>query len=69
MSSDVIIEMEDCKTRITNPKVSDAGGDGNSSRELLKVREFTYDHSFWSVDARDDHYVTQTQVLAFLRFR
>ena len=26
-------------------------------------KEFEYDHSYWSVDTRNDHFVSQEQVL------
>ena len=27
------------------------------------VKDFSYDHSYWSVDTKDKHYATQSQVL------
>lgn len=66
LSSQVIIQMDSNKTRITNPKVPDHGIEGDSGREFLKVREFTFDHSFWSVDERDEHFVSQEKVFASL---
>ncbi|BFZ12122.1 hypothetical protein BsWGS_15161 [Bradybaena similaris] len=66
LSSQCIIQMEDNKTRISNPKIPDHRGEGDSAREQLKVREFTFDHSFWSLDESDSHFVSQEQVFAAL---
>ncbi|KAH9509084.1 Kinesin-like protein kif16b [Bulinus truncatus] len=66
LSSQVIIQMEGNKTKIVNLKVPDHGGEGDVGRDSLKVREFTFDHSFWSVDENDAHYVTQEMVFSSL---
>ncbi|KAK7505448.1 hypothetical protein BaRGS_00003193, partial [Batillaria attramentaria] len=61
-----IIEMDGNKTRITNPKVPEFGGEGDHGRDQLKLREFTFDHSFWSAVPTDPHFVTQEQVFEAL---
>ncbi|XP_012936774.1 kinesin-like protein KIF16B [Aplysia californica] len=66
LDSQVIIQMEGDKTKIINPKSSEHGGEGDSARDHFKVREFTFDHSFWSVNEKDGHYATQTQVFSSL---
>ncbi|GFN97153.1 kinesin-like protein kif16b [Plakobranchus ocellatus] len=66
LSSQVIIEMEGSKTRITNPKMSDHGSEGDHAREQLKTREFTFDHSFWSARETDAHFISQEKVFASL---
>ncbi|XP_059148242.1 kinesin-like protein KIF16B [Physella acuta] len=62
LSSQIIIQMDGNKTRIINPKAPSHASEGDGSQ--LKVREFTFDHSFWSVDANDLHYVNQEQVFS-----
>ncbi|KAK2180705.1 hypothetical protein NP493_430g01016 [Ridgeia piscesae] len=59
MQSQTIIHMRDKLTSITNVKVSD-GIMGDSMRE--RVKEFTFDHSYWSACREDSHYVAQKQV-------
>uniref|UniRef100_A0A2C9JEX7 Kinesin motor domain-containing protein n=1 Tax=Biomphalaria glabrata TaxID=6526 RepID=A0A2C9JEX7_BIOGL len=66
LSSQVIIQMEGEKTRIVNPKVSEHAAEGDVGRDALKVREFTFDHSFWSVNENDSHYVSQEVVFTSL---
>ncbi|XP_070179569.1 kinesin-like protein KIF16B isoform X2 [Littorina saxatilis] len=65
-ASSVIIEMEGNTTKITNPKVPEMGEVGDHGRDHLKVREFTFDHSFWSARATDQHFITQEQVFESL---
>ncbi|KAL8611043.1 hypothetical protein ACOMHN_042659 [Nucella lapillus] len=65
-ASTTIIAMEGNKTKITNPKVSETGEIGDHGRDNLKLREFTFDHSFWSVSPADSHFVTQEQVFKAL---
>lgn len=43
-------------------QIPDHGGEGDSAREHLKVREFTFDHSFWSLDENDGHFASQEKV-------
>ncbi|XP_025105880.1 kinesin-like protein KIF16B [Pomacea canaliculata] len=62
----IIIEMEGSKTKITNPKVPEAGGEGDHGRDQLKLREFTFDYSFWSVCSTDSHFIKQEQVFEAL---
>jgi len=50
LQAGTIITMENKKTSIKNPSVE---GD---------IKDFTYDHSYWSVDSRDRHFATQEQV-------
>lgn len=64
MESKCIIKMEDKKTIIMNQKVNEnpsfLGDGGNSVRE--KNKTFTYDYSYWSFDAKDNHFASQEQV-------
>ncbi|XP_078086505.1 kinesin-like protein KIF16B isoform X2 [Mustelus asterias] len=54
-----IIHMDGNKTTITNLKIPE-GGSGDSGRERLKT--FTYDYSYWSVDCRSSKFVSQERV-------
>ncbi|XP_076464359.1 kinesin-like protein KIF16B isoform X2 [Babylonia areolata] len=65
-ASTTIIEMDGNKTKITNPKVPETGEMGDHGRDHLKLREFTFDHSFWSVSPDDPHFVAQEQVFKAL---
>ncbi|XP_076441871.1 kinesin-like protein KIF16B isoform X2 [Babylonia areolata] len=64
--SATIIEMCGRKTRLFNPRVSGIREKGDSGRQETKVREFTFDHSFWSAGPADPHFVTQKQVFEAL---
>ncbi|RUS86561.1 hypothetical protein EGW08_005700 [Elysia chlorotica] len=66
LSSQVIIEMDGNKTKITNPKVNEHGSEGDHAREQLKTREFTFDHSFWSARQADKHFASQEKVFSSL---
>ncbi|CAG5127064.1 unnamed protein product, partial [Candidula unifasciata] len=46
--------------------VPDHRGEGDSAREQLKIREFTFDHSFWSLDEDDSNFASQEKVFAAL---
>ncbi|KAK8758441.1 hypothetical protein V5799_003929 [Amblyomma americanum] len=71
MKSSEIIQMEGNKTSIENLKfqsliscpnivVSPQAGAEELGRE--RIKEFTFDYSYWSVNSRDPHFVTQEQV-------
>lgn len=60
MHSGEIIKMQGNKTTITNLKVLQSGASEELGRE--RVKEFTFDYSYWSVDSRDPHFVGQEQV-------
>ncbi|XP_060590236.1 kinesin-like protein KIF16B [Ruditapes philippinarum] len=55
MESKFIIQMDGKKTTITNTKMAEEKLDGVSetTREAMRVKDFTFDFSFWTVD-RDD---------------
>ncbi|XP_071453576.1 kinesin-like protein Klp98A isoform X2 [Hetaerina americana] len=59
MDAKLIISMDGRKTRIENSKVGQVkdGGGGRS-----RYKDFTFDHSYWSFDARDSHYASQEKV-------
>ncbi|XP_067031980.1 kinesin-like protein KIF16B [Acropora muricata] len=60
-----IIQMEDQKTTIFNTKLyGDAVMEGDKARDSKK--EFFFDHSYWSVDPKDQHFITQEQVFSDL---
>ncbi|XP_023931698.1 kinesin-like protein KIF16B [Lingula anatina] len=63
LESEFIIKMEGKKTIISNPKIPELNdrGEGDHSRERAKA--FSYDYSYWSVDKKDKHYVSQEQVM------
>ncbi|KAL8589773.1 hypothetical protein ACOMHN_020776 [Nucella lapillus] len=60
-----IIEMDGNKTKIINPKL-EMGGRADRVRDDQRQREFTFDHSFWSFDPLDSHFVTQNQIFESL---
>lgn len=71
MKSSEIIHMDGNKTSIENMKfqsliscpniiVSPQGGSEELGRE--RIKEFTFDYSYWSVNSRDPHFATQEQV-------
>lgn len=60
MKSNEIIRMDGNKTCIENLKVSPQGGAEELGRE--RIKEFTFDYSYWSVHPSDPHFVTQEQV-------
>ncbi|KAL1430845.1 hypothetical protein MTO96_014705 [Rhipicephalus appendiculatus] len=60
MKSSEIIRMDGNKTCIENLKVSPQGGTEELGRE--RIKEFTFDYSYWSVHPSDAHFVTQEQV-------
>ncbi|CAB3985193.1 kinesin KIF16B isoform X2, partial [Paramuricea clavata] len=51
-AASIIIEMEGKKTKISNFKAS----------SVEKVKEFTFDHSYWSADRRSRNYSNQERV-------
>lgn len=57
MQSEPIIHMVDKKTIINNLK---------ATTDVERAKEFTFDHSYWSVDENDAHFVDQDQVFADL---
>ncbi|KAK2161708.1 hypothetical protein LSH36_111g05016 [Paralvinella palmiformis] len=69
MRCSTIIQMEHQKTFITNvrlPSVGTSLGCDTLGRE--RVKQFTYDYSYWSTDPSDKHYVSQEQVFTDLGY-
>ncbi|XP_046558058.1 LOW QUALITY PROTEIN: kinesin-like protein KIF16B [Haliotis rubra] len=62
LGSKVIIKMDSTKTSITNLKMPGSVGAGDTGREQMRVKDFTFDHSFWSANPEDKHYVSQENV-------
>ncbi|KPU80524.1 uncharacterized protein Dana_GF18707, isoform B [Drosophila ananassae] len=61
MDAQLIVEMEAKKTRLLKPRlqsIRDAGRDNH--------HDFTFDYSYWSFDAEDQHFATQEQVYSDL---
>ncbi|KFB46714.1 AGAP003925-PA-like protein [Anopheles sinensis] len=65
LGAKLIVQMDGKKTRLLKPKV----GTGNGVRGDLASRaasdpsnDFTFDHSYWSVDERDPHFTHQETV-------
>uniref|UniRef100_A0A131XYU4 Putative kinesin-like protein n=1 Tax=Ixodes ricinus TaxID=34613 RepID=A0A131XYU4_IXORI len=61
MESGEIIQMDGNKTTILNLKVT-AQQAGSEELGRERVKEFTFDYSYWSVSQKDPHFVTQEQV-------
>ncbi|XP_014781484.1 kinesin-like protein KIF16B isoform X1 [Octopus bimaculoides] len=60
LDSKFIISMEDNKTTIINNKIPETVSEGDCGRESMRVKEFTFDFSFWSASkatnfASQDH--------------
>ncbi|KAK2180712.1 hypothetical protein NP493_430g03035 [Ridgeia piscesae] len=51
--------MDDNMTAITNTKIA---ASANECFGKERVKQFTYDFSYWSADFKDDHYVSQEKV-------
>ncbi|XP_033734279.1 kinesin-like protein KIF16B isoform X1 [Pecten maximus] len=66
LESKFIIEMDKKKTTIVNRKVPETGGEGDHARENMRLKEFTFDHSFWSVLRSDCNYASQEEVFKCL---
>uniref|UniRef100_A0A0P4WG05 Kinesin motor domain-containing protein n=1 Tax=Scylla olivacea TaxID=85551 RepID=A0A0P4WG05_SCYOL len=58
LSSHCIVEVEDKKTKLINSKIS--LGDGAEARE--RVKEFTFDYSYWSHTESDHHFAPQVKI-------
>lgn len=56
---EVIIDINETTITVTNSKIPEHTV-GDQHREKCKV--FTFDHSYWSVNPSDPHYVSQEQV-------
>ncbi|XP_073249049.1 uncharacterized protein [Porites lutea] len=59
MGAQGIIEMEGKKTRIVNIKASTVTGEGE---RRSRVKDFTFDHSYWSLEKKNPHYASQERV-------
>ncbi|KAJ7384731.1 Kinesin-like protein kif16b [Desmophyllum pertusum] len=59
MDAQAIIEMEGKKTRIVNIKASSLTGEGERRN---RVKDFSFDFSYWSVEERSRHYASQERV-------
>ena len=66
MDSKLIISMDDRKTTITNPKISERSREGDCGKGVMRIKDFTYDFSFWSVDKSEQKYCSQKQVFQCL---
>ncbi|XP_050738525.1 kinesin-like protein KIF16B [Eriocheir sinensis] len=58
LCSHCIVEVEDKKTKLINNKIS--CGDGAEARE--RVKEFTFDFSYWSHLESDQHFAPQVKI-------
>ncbi|ESO93536.1 hypothetical protein LOTGIDRAFT_118976 [Lottia gigantea] len=65
MESKIIVKMEGEKTTIKNVKLL-SGVDFDLLRDQLKLKEFTFDKSFWSAVPSDKHFATQEEVFQSL---
>ncbi|XP_067029065.1 kinesin-like protein KIF16B isoform X1 [Acropora muricata] len=59
MGAQGIIEMEGKKTKIYNIKASSVSGEGERRN---RVKDFSFDFSYWSLDDRSRHYASQEMV-------
>ncbi|OWF53130.1 kinesin-like protein KIF16B isoform X2 [Mizuhopecten yessoensis] len=66
LESKFIIAMDGKKTTIVNRKVSEMGAEGDHARENMRLKEFTFDHSFWTVLRSDSNYASQEEVFQCL---
>ncbi|XP_071517126.1 kinesin-like protein Klp98A isoform X2 [Panulirus ornatus] len=58
LTSVCIVEVEDKKTKLINHKIN--ASDGGETRE--RVKEFTFDYSYWSHRDADSHFAPQEQI-------
>ncbi|KAJ8045153.1 Kinesin-like protein KIF16B [Holothuria leucospilota] len=67
LGSTCIISVEGNKTSITNLKIP-AGAGGSAARDgsRERVKSFTYDYSYWSVNPNDAHFASQELVHSHL---
>lgn len=68
LNSKFIISMEDNKTIITNNKIPETALEGDCGRESMRVKEFTFDFSFWSAAKSDTNYACQEHVFKSLGY-
>ncbi|GAB1601251.1 kinesin-like protein KIF16B isoform X1 [Argonauta hians] len=66
LNSKFIISMEDNKTTITNNKIPEMVSEGDCGREAMRVKEFTFDFSFWSSSKQDSSFASQEHVFQSL---
>ncbi|XP_078351266.1 uncharacterized protein LOC144636002 isoform X2 [Oculina patagonica] len=59
MGAQAIIEMEGKKTTIVNIKASSLTGEGERRN---RVKDFSFDFSYWSVEEKSRHYASQERV-------
>ncbi|CAD5122012.1 DgyrCDS10466 [Dimorphilus gyrociliatus] len=64
MGSRFIIQMDDCKTSILNPKLLEASNFNTFPSD--KCKEFTYDYSYWSVSRSEVRFDSQEKVFSDL---
>lgn len=67
LGSKLIVQMDGKKTRLLKPKLSGTGAVGARGELLARggpepFNDFTFDHSYWSVDEGDPHYTPQEAV-------
>ncbi|KAK8745809.1 hypothetical protein OTU49_000024, partial [Cherax quadricarinatus] len=58
LNSSCIVEVEDKKTRLINHKVNTIEGGENRER----IKDFTFDYSYWSHRDSDRHFAPQEQI-------
>ncbi|EAA13643.5 AGAP003925-PA [Anopheles gambiae str. PEST] len=65
LGAKLIVQMDGKKTRLLKPKLGTGNGvrgDLASRAALDPFNDFTFDHSYWSVDERDPHFTHQETV-------
>ncbi|XP_067217344.1 kinesin-like protein Klp98A [Linepithema humile] len=58
MNEKLIVQMDGKRTRIFNTKTPDSCRDIDRG----KYKDFTFDHSYWSFDPKDNNYASQEEV-------
>ncbi|KAK3093196.1 hypothetical protein FSP39_012500 [Pinctada imbricata] len=66
LDSKFIIQMDGKKTTITNLKIPESMHEGDTAREAMRQKDFTFDFSFWSVLKTDPKYASQEKVFQCL---
>ncbi|XP_052059373.1 kinesin-like protein KIF16B [Mytilus californianus] len=66
LDSKFIVSMNGGKTTITNPKIPERNAEGGHAKDAMRIKDFTYDFSFWSVDKNEPKYCSQKQVFQCL---
>lgn len=61
MEAKLIVQMDGNKTRLQKPRLPSIRDNVRLNGDAA-TNDFTFDHSYWSFDASDSHYISQDKV-------